>query len=253
MENSKGRGIFLGVVSVATLIVAIIGATFAWFSASVGSGENDVNLTAYQFDADLTVERVFPTPTPENASRKIIPFVPDKVLREGLENETNNMNYALNEATNKCVDSSGYLVCSLYKITVTNNGSDAIELDGSVTTMETTSTPTETGTTLTANGDLKAQIISYADGKYTYTHNLSKALALPNTVSGSGKLIMDPATLTVGATPGANTAELYVLVWLNDSTGNQSSMMGASYKGQFIFSAVGMGAGNQLTGTFNLG
>ena len=244
MENSKGRGIFLGVVSVATLIVAIIGATFAWFSASVGSGENDVNLTAYQFDADLTVERVFPTA--ENASKKIIPFIPDKVLREGPENETNNMNYALNEATNKCVDSSGYLVCSLYKITVTNNGSDAIELDGSVTTMET-------GTTLTANGDLKAQIISYADGKYTYTHNLSKALALPNTASGSGKLIMDPATLTVGATPGANTAELYVLVWLNDSTENQSSMMGASYKGQFIFSAVGMGAGNQLTGTFNLG
>ena len=249
MENSKGRGIFLGVVSVATLIVAIIGATFAWFSASVGSGENDVNLTAYQFDAKLTVERVFPTA--ENASKKIIPFVPDKVLREGQENETNNMNYALNEATNKCVDSSGYLVCSLYKITVTNNGSDSIELDGSVTTMETT--PTKTGTTMTANGDLKAQIISYADGKYTYTHNLSKALALPNTASGSGKLIMDPATLTVGATPGANTAELYVLVWLNDTTGNQSTMMGASYKGQFIFSAVGMGAGNQLTGTFNLG
>ena len=249
MENSKGRGIFLGVVSVATLIVAIIGATFAWFSASVGSGENDVNLTAYQFDAELTVDRVFPTT--ENASKKIIPFVPDKVLNEGLENETNNMNYALNEATNKCVDSSGYLVCSLYKITVTNNGSDAIELDGTVTTIETT--PTKTGTTLTANGDLKAQIISYADGKYTYTHNLSKALALPNTVNGSGKLIMDPATLTVGATPGANTAELYVLVWLNDTTENQSSMMGASYKGQFIFSAVGMGAGNQLTGTFNLG
>lgn len=250
MENSKGRGIFLGVVSVATLIVAIIGATFAWFSASVGSGENDVNLTAYQFDAKLTVERVFPTA--ENASKKIIPFVPDKVLREGQGDQTNNMNYALNEATNKCVDSSGYLVCSLYKITVTNNGSDAIELDGTVTTIETTP-PTEKGTTLTANGDLKAQIISYADGKYTYTHNLSKALALPNTVSGSGKLIMDPATLTVGATPGANTAELYVLVWLNDSTENQSSMMGASYKGQFIFSAVGMGAGNQLTGTFNLG
>ena len=248
MENSKGRGIFLGVVSVATLIVAIIGATFAWFSASVSSGENDVNLTAYQFDADLTVERVFPTA--ENASKKIIPFVPNKVLREGLENETNNMNYALNEATNKCVDSSGYLVCSLYKITVTNNGSDAIELDGTVTTIETTKT--ETGTTLTANGALKAQIISYADGKYTYTHDLSKALALPNT-GESGKLIMDKATLTVGATPAANTAELYVLVWLNDTTENQSTMMGASYKGQFIFSAVGMGAGNQLTGTFNLG
>lgn len=248
MENSKGRGIFLGVVSVATLIVAIIGATFAWFSASVSSGENDVNLTAYQFDANLTVERVFPTA--ENASKKIIPFVPNEVLRAG-DAKTNNMNYALNKATDKCVDSSGYLVCSLYKITVTNNGSDAIELDGSVTTMETT--PTETGTTMTANGDLKAQIISYADGKYTYTHDLSKALALPNTVSGSEKLIMNPATLTVGATPGSNAAELYVLVWLNDTTESQSSMMGASYKGQFIFSAVGMGAGNQLTGKFDIG
>ena len=173
------------------------------------------------------------------------------MLRAGETNETNNMNYALNEATDKCVDSSGYLVCSLYKITVTNNGSDAIELDGSVTTMETT--PTETGTTMTANGDLKAQIISYADGKYTYTHDLSKALALPNTVSGSEKLIMNPATLTVGATPGSNAAELYVLVWLNDTTESQSSMMGASYKGQFIFSAVGMGAGNQLTGKFDIG
>lgn len=64
---------------------------------------------------------------------------------------------------------------------------------------------------------------------------------------------MNPATLTVGATTGANTAELYVLVWLNDTTESQSSMMGASYKGQFIFSAVGMGAGNQLTGKFDIG
>ena len=40
MENNNGKGIFLGVVSVATLIVAIIGATFAYFSATttVGNG-----------------------------------------------------------------------------------------------------------------------------------------------------------------------------------------------------------------------
>ena len=37
MDNNKSRGIFLGVLSVATLIVSIIGATFAWFVAS-GSG-----------------------------------------------------------------------------------------------------------------------------------------------------------------------------------------------------------------------
>ena len=36
MENN-GRGIFYGVIGVATLVVAIIGATFAYFSAQAGS------------------------------------------------------------------------------------------------------------------------------------------------------------------------------------------------------------------------
>lgn len=34
-NNSKGQTIFLSVVGIATLLVAIIGATFAWFSATV--------------------------------------------------------------------------------------------------------------------------------------------------------------------------------------------------------------------------
>ena len=32
-EDKKGNGLFLGIVGVATLIVAIIGASFAYFSA----------------------------------------------------------------------------------------------------------------------------------------------------------------------------------------------------------------------------
>lgn len=38
MENN-GKGLFYGVIGVATLVVAIIGATFAWFTATAGSGE----------------------------------------------------------------------------------------------------------------------------------------------------------------------------------------------------------------------
>ena len=37
MENKNGQGIFYGVIGVATLVVAIIGATFAYFSASAQS------------------------------------------------------------------------------------------------------------------------------------------------------------------------------------------------------------------------
>lgn len=39
MENNKRQTIFLSVVGIATLLVAIIGATFAWFSATV-TGNN---------------------------------------------------------------------------------------------------------------------------------------------------------------------------------------------------------------------
>ena len=46
MENRKGNEIFLGVVGVATLLVAIVGATFAYFSATTNSDEGAVQAAA---------------------------------------------------------------------------------------------------------------------------------------------------------------------------------------------------------------
>lgn len=42
MDNNKGQTIFLSVIGIATLLVAIVGATFAWFSISV-SGNTDAS------------------------------------------------------------------------------------------------------------------------------------------------------------------------------------------------------------------
>ncbi len=40
MDNNKGQTIFLSVIGIATLLVAIIGATFAWFSVTVSGNDN---------------------------------------------------------------------------------------------------------------------------------------------------------------------------------------------------------------------
>ena len=40
MNDSKGQTIFLSVIGIATLLVAIIGATFAWFSVNVEGNQN---------------------------------------------------------------------------------------------------------------------------------------------------------------------------------------------------------------------
>ena len=41
-NNNGGKGLFYGVIGVATLIVAIIGATFAWFTATAGGDTKTV-------------------------------------------------------------------------------------------------------------------------------------------------------------------------------------------------------------------
>jgi len=63
MEEEKrrnGSGIFLGVVAVATLIVAIIGATFAYFSISLSSNNDAVNVTAYEVSTSLSMSQLYP-------------------------------------------------------------------------------------------------------------------------------------------------------------------------------------------------
>lgn len=55
MDNNKSRGIFLGVLSVATLIVSIIGATFAYFVASANGKENAVQAGTANVAGTLTL------------------------------------------------------------------------------------------------------------------------------------------------------------------------------------------------------
>ena len=105
-ENKKGSNTLYAAIGVATLIVAIIGATFAYFSASANStgdaitGQTDNDLASA---LSLTVEKV----AFENADATSANLVPTN-----LEATLNGVNSAV---TSKCV-SNGYTGCHLYKI-----------------------------------------------------------------------------------------------------------------------------------------
>lgn len=45
MNENKGQAIFLSVIGIATLLVAIVGATFAWFSATVEGNDDASSIT----------------------------------------------------------------------------------------------------------------------------------------------------------------------------------------------------------------
>ena len=243
MENRKGNGIFLGIVSVATLIVAIIGATFAYFSASTESNTDAVNLTAYEFKLSLSVSPIYP----EGASA-LIPLNPETVIPNAPEANNTNLLYALNEASKRCIDDQGLQVCALYQVTIENQAVNALTLSGQLKTVTNNAAEGE-GKTPFSNLTYQAVEGNHETGLTL----VGDAVTISDEVEGT----VDIAGITV---PGATTGEdgelvpgkgySYILVYLNDN-GDQSGEMGASFTGQLIYSSGGEG-GTNLTGTFSV-
>lgn len=240
MENKKGSGIFLGVVSVATLVVAIIGATFAYFSASVSSNEGAIGATAYEFDVKVTNIKMI---QPENVDSLggIIPMnVNTQVSGKGM------LLYALNDATNKCVDSNNYQVCALYEATLSNGGSKDVTLNLAVKT-----DTNEAG----SGGEVFSDLTFQALTENTGTYSLDGAAETLMKVAGQSVDIKN-----VSVTVPAKTTDYkhYFVVYLNEPRNNedtdakdQSKQMGAKYTGSLIYTTSQ--GGNRLTGTFNVG
>ena len=110
MENKKGSEIFLGVIGVATLIVAIIGATFAYFSANTGSEDEAIGATSTA--VSLSYEDKLNT----SLSTALIPSA-ENIATYGA------MNATWLASNDTCVDENGNEICSLYEFTVTNPSS----------------------------------------------------------------------------------------------------------------------------------
>ncbi len=108
-ENRKGPGVFYAVVGVATLVVAIIGATFAYFSASTTNNKDVKGSTASGASLSMVITRVSDAGTAAN----MIPMLTTD-LQKGVTGTS----------SKSCIDANGNTVCQVYKITVTNGSTD---------------------------------------------------------------------------------------------------------------------------------
>ena len=106
MENKNGSGIFLGVIGVATLIVAIIGATFAFFGANISSGEGAV--TAASASLALGYKDVT-----TGLKTNLIP-AEDYIANYAATN-TEHIS-----SKGECIDDNGNEVCGVYTFTIGN-------------------------------------------------------------------------------------------------------------------------------------
>lgn len=231
MENKKGNSIFLGVVAVATLIVAIIGATFAYFSISA-EGDNTVSLSAYEFNASISVSPVYPT-----GAASLVPLNPATVVENATGANNTNLLYALNEATDKCIDSNGFQVCAVYSVTIENNGAESLSLTGNLTTLSNIP-----GTVENATGLMH---LKYAPLTGDTTNGFTVGTAIDVDGTANGTTTLDPITV-----PGNGSSTSYFVIYLNEAGAENNVEMGASYEGKLVYTS-GAG-GQQLTGTFRV-
>lgn len=108
-ENRKGTGVFYAVVGVATLVVAIIGATFAYFSASATNDTDVKGSTASGASLAIAVTKV----SDEATAKNMIPMLITD-LQKGVTGTS----------SKSCIDANGNTVCQVYKVTVTNGSAD---------------------------------------------------------------------------------------------------------------------------------
>ena len=125
MSDNKSRDIFYGVVAIATLIVALIGATLAYFSITVNSAEGAVNAHAavvsisYEDGQQVIAQAENLIPVDFNIMQQL--------YRRNLEaiNEQANTEVTEGEAARKnlCKDGANdnYEVCSIYRFSVSND------------------------------------------------------------------------------------------------------------------------------------
>ena len=159
MENKNGKGIFYGVIGVATLIVAIIGATFAYFTATTASGQY-LTGTAATASLEVIVERLTGYSAGEgvaDATQAKYVMVPQ--LDKGLSQAVRGSNVTGNKA---CIDANGSLVCSIYKILVHNTGSAAIDVSGSIAFY------TSAKDALTVNSEDNTPVVDSPDSKFNH-------------------------------------------------------------------------------------
>lgn len=254
MENKRGNGIFLGIVSIATLIVAIIGATFAYFSASTISNNGAIGATAYEYNLTLSVSPIYPS-----GASALIPMAAREVIKDTKGEEwdgnndgisENNLLYALNYAKDKCIDDHGLQVCALYQVTIKNNAVNPITLTGKLFTNKNEAAEGKEGRT-------KFQNLMYQeiDGEHEKNNFVLVGDAKPLDVETTGEGVEIADIEIEGGkksgneiTPGIGTS--YVLIYLNEAGAGQSSEMGASFEGRLEYSS-GDGT-NGLTGSFTV-
>jgi len=243
MEREDKKGIFFGIIGVLTLIVAIIGASFAYFSINTSSDKDALIVNAasvqivYDDGAQIAISGLIP-------SEKTI--AERTVTRAGTKDGEGNT-YEM------CVDDNGFNVCGTYEFTLTNNGDKNVDVKATVepTALKPESKDETTGVVTPAEkgfSNLKFVLYDITEsntGTQVYSGNFGYS-----TFGLFGETKDETQNI-----PGKGTTKKYRLfVWLDEAKNAQGNSIaqdeeqGAVFRGTVKIEVAGV-VGDTITGT----
>ena len=255
MNDNKSRDIFYGVVAVATLIVALIGATLAYFSITVNSSEGAVNATSaivsinYEDGQQVTA-----------SADKLIPASLN-VVKAAYMNSREDFGQSGAMASNICVDDNSNQVCSIYRFSVSDANNSGIGVIATLNSESNTFTdlyyavrdvnnnawinldPTE-GTVESLPLDNCDNDDPDADNCYTTDAGGTKTFSTNNPITVRSIFGYNNSGASNSVSVGS-TAKVYdvVLFIKNKENENQNYDQGKSYSGTIVVSSTEEGAG----------
>lgn len=220
------------------LILVVIGATFAYFTASISDG-NTIKGNAATVTFSLSVEKV----TTIDMAFGLIP----------MKN-----NQAPNAATQMCRDDLGNAGCQMYKITVNADSDTVMFLDGYVVItpkderLETrftriyTDDDEKTFRTDYTEEDMKSSEFVEEDIVKTGVRVSVDPILLNNTDDYGCLLVQDEQ---IGGEIGRQRV-FYMMIWVYDNGEAQDYLQGMqlAYKGEVVFITA---EGNEISATFD--
>jgi len=204
-DENDSKKIFTVLILIVTIMVCTTSATYAYFALSA-TNTGTVTGTAATHSLTLTVTQA----TLKSSNTGVM--VPQLASAIGT---------AMN-STNQCVDGNANIVCKVYTITIQNDSTAAVDLNGTITfTSPTTNLKwRRTASTTAVNGSLTtgSYVSSGISATTTRTDLISGTACTPSSSSSgctSVKLTKSSSSTTTDA------ATYYLVIWINETGSSQ--------------------------------
>lgn len=237
MDRENGKGILFGVLGVVTLIIAILGASLAYFTAT--SGKRDA------ISVKSAVVTITYTQGQSIIAGDLIPV--EAAIAEKAYKKT---------GADQCKDDDGRAVCAVFAFSAYNDGDSNEDIIGQIiSTTDTSCTPEEGQESCSVQ---EFDNLQYA--VYQVTGTSRTKVSAENTTfakSGSATTLFNNSEADNKVRINSKETNTYeILIWLNelaedvyddpDNAGNQDYEQGLSYTGAVYVSVSG--ATDKITG-----